>query len=204
MLRGPPQAADDRLGGVVGILGCALKRRVFRRGRDVRQVLADLLPAGAEALGARQREAVLRQVRGPEADEAKKGGLLLRGGGLARLVQFLREPDGGDVVARPGRPPARKRAVRVQIIIGPACGSGAARGNGNGVRVLMVRRRGSVVPGRLERPAQGCAVEQAERVLRGVRHGDDLRACARVDTRSFGGVFRARLGWGRSAAYRGD
>ena len=70
MLGGAPKAADHRLGGVVGILRCPLQGGVFRRCRDAREVTADLLPARPETVGTGQREAILGQVRGAEADEA--------------------------------------------------------------------------------------------------------------------------------------
>ena len=77
VLGGAPEAADHRLGGVVGVLRCPLQGGVFRRRRDGREGATDFLPAGPETVRAGQREAILGQVRGPEADEAQELRLLL-------------------------------------------------------------------------------------------------------------------------------
>ena len=169
---------------------------VFRRCRDAREVAADFLPAGPETVRAGQREAILRQVRGAEADEAKQLRLFAGRGGAAGLMQLFREPDSCNVVAGAGGPAAPKRAIRVQIKIRPGSGRGSARGNRNGTCVVMVQLLGSFGLGRIERPAKGGAVEQAERVLRGVGHGDDLLACAHGRRRAGGACGRRRYWWG--------
>jgi hypothetical protein len=46
----PPERADYRFTGVMGILGCTLQRGVFRRACGIGERLADLLPARAEAI----------------------------------------------------------------------------------------------------------------------------------------------------------
>ena len=76
-LHGAPQGADDGLRRVVGILGGALEGGILGRGHGVGEDLPDLVPSRAEPGLARQREGVLCQVGGAEADEAQQGRLLV-------------------------------------------------------------------------------------------------------------------------------
>src|SRR5271166_5828620 len=107
---GSPEAADDRLRRVVGILRGALQRGVFLRDGGF-ECGTDLLPLRPERVLTRTAEAVLCQFRSAEADEAQQLRLLLPGRCAARLLQDLRQTDRGDVVARSCRPAASKLAI---------------------------------------------------------------------------------------------
>jgi hypothetical protein len=80
MLGRAPEGADDRLGGVVGILGRPLQGRVFGRRDRFRELLADVFPAGPEPGRTRQRKAGLGQFGRTEAGEAEQLRLFLGGG----------------------------------------------------------------------------------------------------------------------------
>ena len=84
---GAPESADDRLRRVVGILRGALQGGVFLRRDGGFERRADLLPAGAEIVLAGTAEAVLRQFRRAEADEAQQLRLLVGGRCAARLFE---------------------------------------------------------------------------------------------------------------------
>jgi defect-in-organelle-trafficking protein DotB len=170
---GAPDRADNRFWSVVSVLRRALKCRVFCRAGGLSERLADFLPAWADTIGPRQREAVLCEFRGAEAGEADQLFLLFARRCATGVGQDLGEADGGDIVARAGGPAARERTVAVEMEVG------AAR-----LRLIVANRIGQlwfVVLGRsgrcwggfreIDGPADGGGVEQAERVLRGVGHG---------------------------------
>ena len=117
---GAPESADDRLRRVVGILRGALQGGVFLRRDGGFERRADLLPVRTEFILAGAAEAVLRQFRSAEADEAQQLRLLVRGRCAARLLQHLRQADRGDVVARPRGPAAGKLAVAGEMEVAAA------------------------------------------------------------------------------------
>ena len=172
MLGHAPDGADDRLWGVVRVLGRALKGRIFAVVGAVDQALAEMFPAIAKPIGSRQREGVLRQVRGAGTDEAKKLLLLIAGCCAAGVFDLLRKRDGPNIVERPTAPTARQYALAVEPVILPR--SDPRRGLGG----IDARRR---FDGRIyglgwggargiEGPAKGRRVEQAEAVLRSICH----------------------------------
>ena len=75
---GSPESTDDRLRRVVGVLRGALQGGVFRRRDGGFERRADLLPVRPERVLAGAAEAVLRQFRRTEADEAQQLRLLVR------------------------------------------------------------------------------------------------------------------------------
>ena len=84
---GAPEAGDDRLRRVMRVLRGALQRGVFFRRDGGFERRADLLPARAEFILAGAAEAVLRQLRRAEADEAQQLRLLVRRSGRGRTVR---------------------------------------------------------------------------------------------------------------------
>ena len=144
--RGAPEPANDRLGRVVGVLGGALEGGVFLRRDGGFERRADLLPAGPEAVLAGTAEAVLRQLRGAEADEAQQLRLLAQSRRAARLLKRLRQTDRGDVVARPGGPALGKFAITGKMEVAAARG----RNGGNGRLAAAYRHRRPRLPRNLE------------------------------------------------------
>ena len=104
----------------MGILSGALQGGVFLRRDGGFERRADLLPAGPEFRLAGTAEAVLRQIRGAEADEAQQLRLLLGGRRAAGRLQFLRQTDRGDVVACPRRPAWCQLAIAGEVEIAAA------------------------------------------------------------------------------------
>ena len=181
-LGGAPDGADHRLRRVVGVLSGALQGNIFGGGGGLDQVLADLLPARPEPALAGKRKHVLRQLGGAEADEAQQAFLFPRAGRPALVLQRLGQRDRGDVVARAGGPAAGELAVAGQREVDALL---LARERGWGNRLLVSVGLGG---GRRDRgggngPAEGGAVEQAERVLGGVGHRGGLQD-ARCRTRA--------------------
>ena len=123
----------------MSILGGTLEGGVFLRRDGGFERRADLLPAGPEVVLAGAAEAVLRQVRRAEADEAQQLRLLLRRRRAARLLQRLRQADRGDVVARPGRPAQGKVAVAGEMEVAAARGrSGGSRRQAAACRLVVI------------------------------------------------------------------
>ena len=173
-LCGTPQRADDRLRRVVRILRRALEYGVFGRADTIREIAADLVPAGAETGGARQRKAVLCELGGAEPGKAQHQSLFIDCRRSSGLLDLLREPDGGDVVPRPRRPAVGKTAIGVELEVFAA--SRCRRRIGSCVVELGWRRlacRLFAFRG-LDGPIEGGAVEQAEGRRCGVGHRRNL------------------------------
>ena len=168
-----PESTDDRLGGVVRILGRALQGGVFGWRDRLGQVPPELFPAWAEAGLARQGKAVLRQLGRAKSHEAQQRCLLLARRRAAGRFELLAEPDRGEVVAGAGGPAARKPAIEVQMEIGP--GVLVRRQDGRDLGAVLVVELMQAFRVRLRRvdgPAESGVVEQAERELAGVGHDE--------------------------------
>ena len=194
-LHGAPEGADDGLGRVVGILGGTLEGGILGRRHGVGKVLPDLAPSRAEPGFTRQREGVLRQVGGAEADEAQQCRLLVRRRGAPACFQLLAQPDRGDVVACAAGPSAGKRPVGVQIMIVPRL---TVLGHGGGAILLLVVVRGwrRLPLGGCQASAEGGGVEQAEGELGGIGHGAAPRARSRAHRRAWARRVGGRDGLG--------
>ena len=139
MLGSAPDRSDHRLRRVVGVLGRSLEGGIFRGGRGVCQVLADLLPAGPEIRLARQWKGILRHVRGAEADEAQEPLLLGGRGRTSGILQLLRQPNCRDVVAGAGGPATGKLPVAGKREVHPPL---LRRERGGRVRLVVGVRLG--------------------------------------------------------------
>jgi hypothetical protein len=161
-------------------------RGVFLRRDGGLERGADLLPAGAEFIFAGAAEAVLRQIRSTETDEAQQLRLLVRGWCATRLLQRLRQGDRGDVVTRPGGPAAGKRAVAGEMEVAAASDS-INRRQARVAVLIRVIGVGLINFVRLRDGLQGVrtpvrqsgVVEQAKGEFGIVRHGG-LRVVARL------------------------
>ena len=194
---GAPQGADDRLRRVVRILGRALQRCIFGRTDRLGQFAADRLPAGPKIGAPRQWEAALRQLRGAEANEPEEPCLLFGCRRATALFELFGEPDRCEVVARPRGPAAGEAAVGFEVEV-----SAPHRRHGpvsDAFRVGLARSCGGWLGFRswpIDGPAKSGAVEEAERVLRGVGHRRVLLyagAPPRCQARQAGGVDRGVL-----------
>ena len=130
-------ATDDRLRRVVRILRRALQGGVFLRRDGGFERRADLLPAGAEFGPRRAAESSSAPVRWRRSRRSAAAAPARPASARGPLLQLLRQPDRGDVVARPGGPAAGERAITVEMEVA------AARGRGN--RTCRRRRRVVVV-----------------------------------------------------------